>query len=113
MGHPKTNGDVVIGNDVWIGSGVTIMSGIKIGDGAVISANSSVIKDVLPYEIVGGNPAKSIKLRFDVQIIKLLLNLRWWDLKLADIKFISNKLSSRPDAYILAELISIYRTENN
>ena len=56
--------DVVIGNDVWIGSGVTIMSGINIGDGAVLAANACVVKDVAPYHIVGGNPAKSLKQRF-------------------------------------------------
>lgn len=54
VGHPATNGDVVIGNDVWIGTNVTIMSGITIGDGAVIAANTHVVKNVEPYSIVGG-----------------------------------------------------------
>ena len=58
---PQSNGDVIIGNDVWIGYGSTIMSGVKIGDGAVIAAGSLVVKDVDPYTIVGGNPAKMIK----------------------------------------------------
>ena len=70
-GHPITNGEVLIGNDVWIGYGATIMSGIKIGDGAVISANATVVKDVKPYEIVGGNPAKLIKKRFTDEVIQL------------------------------------------
>lgn len=78
-GHPSTNGDVIIGNDVWIASHVTIMSGIKIGDGAVIAAYSHVIKDVDSYSIVGGNPAKLIKYRFSDDIIKKLLELKWWD----------------------------------
>lgn len=56
VGHPATKGSVVIGNDVWIGTNVTIMSGVSIGDGAVIANNSHVVKDVLPYSIVGGNP---------------------------------------------------------
>lgn len=78
-GHPQTNGDVIIGNDVWIGTNATIISGIKIGDGAVIATNSHVVKDVEPYSIVGGNPAKHIKYRFDKGTISELLNIKWWD----------------------------------
>lgn len=77
--HPISNGDVIIGNDVWIGYNSTIMSGIKIGDGSVIAAGSVVVKDVEPYTIVGGNPAKFIKKRFDDEIIDLLLKLKWWE----------------------------------
>lgn len=77
--HPVTKGDVIIGNDVWIGQETTIMSGIKIGDGAVVAANSVVVKDVEPYTIVGGNPAKLIRKRFDDSIINLLLDIKWWD----------------------------------
>lgn len=72
-------GDVVIGNDVWIGMKCTIMSGVKIGDGAVIAANSHVIKDVYPYSIVGGNPANHIKYRFSKEIIDKLLEIKWWN----------------------------------
>ncbi len=72
-------GDVHIGSDVWIGSHVTIMSGVKIGDGAVIAANSHIVKDVPPYAMVGGNPAKIIKYRFTETQIKQLLEIRWWD----------------------------------
>lgn len=108
MGHPSTNGDVVIGNDVWIGSGVTIMSGITIGDGAVLAANACVVKDVAPYHIVGGNPAKSIKQRFEDDVVEILLRLRWWELPLENIKNISKILSSKPDKAMLFELISIY-----
>jgi acetyltransferase-like isoleucine patch superfamily enzyme len=79
VGHPKTNGNVVIGNDVWIGGNVTIMSGIKIGDGAVIANNSHVVKDVEPYSIVGGNPAKLIKYRFSEEQISKLLKIAWWN----------------------------------
>lgn len=74
-----TNGDVIIENDVWIAQGVTIMSGITIGSGAVIATNSHVVKNVEPYSIVGGNPARLIKHRFSKEIIDLLLELRWWD----------------------------------
>ena len=72
-------GDTVIGNDVWIGQNVTIMPGVKIGDGAIIATNSTVVKDVKPYTIVGGNPAKEIKNRFSDEKIQLLLELQWWN----------------------------------
>jgi len=72
-------GDTVIGNDVWIGENVTIMPGVKIGDGAIIAANSTVVKDVDPYTITGGNPAAAIKKRFSDEIIKLLLEIQWWN----------------------------------
>ena len=78
-GHPSTKGDVIIGNDVWIGNNVTIMSGITIGDGSVIANNSHVVKDVEPYSLVGGNPAKLIKYRFDKQQIDKLLEIKWWN----------------------------------
>lgn len=81
-------GDTVIGNDVWIGRESVIMPGIKIGDGAIVAAYSIVTKDVPPYAVHGGNPAKFIKMRFDDELIALLLRFRWWDLepeKLADI----------------------------
>ena len=109
LGHPSTKGDVIIGNDVWIGFGATIMSGIRIGDGAVIAANACVTKDVAPYHIVAGNPAKHVKQRFDDEIVDLLLRLKWWDLPLEDIKRITKTLSSKPDKLILLELISTYR----
>jgi virginiamycin A acetyltransferase len=74
-----SKGDTVIGNDVWIGNGATIMQGVKIGDGAIIGTNSLVTKDVEPYTIVGGNPAKEIRKRFDEETIRLLLAVKWWD----------------------------------
>lgn len=77
-GHPTTNGDIVIGNDVWIGESVTILSGITIGDGAVVGAKSVVTKDILPYHIVGGNPAKVIRKRFSDDVINKLLEMKWW-----------------------------------
>ena len=80
-GYPHTNGDINIGNDVWIGEGVTVMSGVKIGDGAVIATNSTVIKDVEPYSITGGHPAKHIKYRFSDDVIKKLLEIKWWNME--------------------------------
>ena len=70
---------VVIGNDVWLGASTRIMEGIRIGDGAVIAAGSVVTKDVPPYAIVGGVPAKIIKYRFDEKTITKLMELKWWD----------------------------------
>ncbi len=85
-GHPATKGDVIVGNDVWIGFGVTILSGVTIGDGAAIAARSVVTSSVKPYEIVGGNPAKHIKFRFNEETIAKLLEIRWWDWDLDTIK---------------------------
>lgn len=78
-GHNISKGDVAIGNDVWIGYGANILSGVTIGDGAVIGAFSLVTKDVAPYAIVGGNPAREIKKRFDDEKIEKLLELKWWN----------------------------------
>ena len=72
-------GDLIIGNDVWIGYNATIMAGVTIGDGAIIATNATVVKDVPPYSIVGGNPAQIIKYRFDEAIREKLLQLKWWD----------------------------------
>ena len=74
-----SKGNTIIGNDVWIGNGVTIMPGVQIGDGVIIGTNSVVTKDVEPYTIVAGNPAREIRKRFDEESIQLLLALKWWD----------------------------------
>ena len=79
VGHPCTKGDVIIGNDVWIGDNTTIMSGVTIGDGCVIANNSHVVKNVEPYSVIGGNPAKLIKYRFSEQQIEKLLEIAWWN----------------------------------
>ena len=72
-------GDIVIGDDVWIGYEAVIMAGVHIGDGAIIAARAVVTKDVPPYTIVGGTPAKEIRKRFDAEVIEQLLILKWWD----------------------------------
>ena len=72
-------GDIVIGNDVWIGYEAVILSGVTIGDGAIVGARAVVTKDVPPYTIVGGVPARSIRRRFDEETVKKLEALRWWD----------------------------------
>ena len=71
--------NVVIGNDVWIANNVTIKCGVTIGDGAIIATNSYVIKDVEPYSIVGGNPGRFIKYRFNEEQRKKLLKIKWWE----------------------------------
>ena len=72
-------GDIIIGNDVWIGYEAVILSGVTIGDGAIIGTRAVVTKDVPPYTIVGGIPAKPIRQRFDDTTIAKLLELKWWD----------------------------------
>ena len=72
-------GDIVVGSDVWIGYEAVILSGVHIGDGAIIGARAVVTKDVAPYTIVGGVPAKKIRRRFDDETIEKLESLRWWD----------------------------------
>lgn len=79
--NPRT----YIGNDVWIGVGATLIDGVKVGDGAIVAAGAVVTKDVPPYAIVGGVPAKIIKYRFDEATISRLLALQWWKYDLADL----------------------------
>lgn len=90
-------GNINIGNDVWIGYNATIMAGVTIGDGAIVAANATVIKDVAPYTIVGGNPALEIKKRFSDDTIAKLLELRWWDW---DIEKITKNIQNLTDLNI-------------
>lgn len=91
VGELPYKGDTVIGNDVWIGYEATIMPGVQVGDGAIIAAKSVVVKDVLPYTIVGGNPAKCIRQRFDKSTVQSLLEIAWWNW---DIEKITRNLES-------------------
>jgi acetyltransferase-like isoleucine patch superfamily enzyme len=105
-GHPASKGNVIIENDVWIGEGCTIMSGIKIGSGSVIAAKSVVTKDVAPYTIVGGNPAKLIKERFPQHIAKQLLDIKWWEKSDEEINRIVPLLQDQPTEEMLAKIRS-------
>ncbi len=87
-------GDTVVGNDVWIGENVTVLPGVKIGDGAIIGMNSVVSKDVEPYAVVAGNPAKFIRKRFDNELIDLLLRFKWWDKEIDEINELIPLLTS-------------------
>ncbi len=78
-GYPYTKGEVLIGNDVWIGYDALILSGVTIGNGAVIAARSVVTKDVEPFAIVGGTPAKPIRFRFPDVTIEALQRIAWWN----------------------------------
>lgn len=100
-GHPASKGAINIGNDVWIGNGVTILSGVTIGDGACIAAGTVVSKDVGPYEVVGGNPQKRLKLRFDEKLIEALLRIRWWEWEQSKIrKYVHLILADSPQSFV-------------
>ncbi len=75
----RAAGDTVVGNDVWIGSEAIVMPGVRIGDGAVIGTRALVTRNVEPYTIVGGNPAKPIRTRFGETEVAMLLEMKWWD----------------------------------
>lgn len=77
--HPLRKGDTIIGNDVWFGHESMVMPGVQIGDGAIVAAHSVVTKNVSPYTIVGGNPARIIRQRFNDQTIEQLLKIQWWN----------------------------------
>ena len=72
-------GNTIVGNDVWIGYKAMVMPGVKIGDGAIIASGAIVTRDVEPYSVVGGNPAREVRKRFDEQTIENLLEIKWWD----------------------------------
>ena len=74
-----TNGDVIIGSDVWICANVTILSGVTVGHGAVLAGSSVVTRDVAPYSVVAGNPARHIKYRFSDEIVQKFLEVKWWN----------------------------------
>lgn len=80
-----SRGDVVIGNDVWLCSNSMVLSGVSIGHGAVVAAGSVVTRDVEPYSVVAGNPARHVKWRFDEQTRAALLDIAWWDWSLDEI----------------------------
>ena len=105
--YSASKGETTIGNDVWIGEGVTIKGGVTIGDGAVLAMNACVTRDVPPYAIVGGVPAKIIRYRFDNNIIQGLLSIRWWD------KPEDWIIEHAPDFCDITKFINNFRNENS
>jgi len=93
-GHPTGKGDIIIGHEVWIGRNALILSGTRIGSGAVIAAGAVVSKDVGDYEIVAGNPARSLGFRFSPTEIENLLEIAWWDWPLEKIRAQLDRLES-------------------
>jgi serine acetyltransferase len=98
-GRHSSNGDVVIGHDVWLGSQSLVLSGVAIGHGAVVAARAVVTRDVPPYAIVAGNPARLVRYRMSEDQIAALLDSRWWDLPEAEIRrLIPTLVSDRIEA---------------
>lgn len=102
-GHPRSKGDVTIGHDVWIGTEAMILSGVSIGTGAIVGARAVVSKDVPPYAIVVGNPARIIRKRFDEETITKLLQIAWWNWEREKIlSLLPLLLSNRVEEFITA-----------
>ena len=99
LSRTVVEGDIDIGNDVWIGDDVTIRGGVKIGDGAVVGTKSLVLKDVKPYEIVGGVPARHIRYRFNKNTRTQLMKIKWWEWPVDKVRE-NAKLFASPDDFI-------------
>jgi acetyltransferase-like isoleucine patch superfamily enzyme len=97
-----SKGAITLGHDVWIGARAIILSGVTIGTGAVVAAGAVVTKDIPPYAIVGGNPARIIRKRFDDEMINQLLATRWWELDDADLRALSPLLYDTPEIFVKA-----------
>lgn len=91
---PISKGDVTVGNDVWIGTDAMIMSGVRIGDGVIIGARAVITKDVAPYTIVAGNPAREVRQRFDDATVTRLLEIQWWHWEIEKIRAYAHMLCS-------------------
>ena len=102
-GHPASKGNIVIGNDVWICAGSTILSGVIIGNGAVVGAGCVAARDVPPYAIVAGNPARVVRFRFDPSIISRLEKLAWWNWPMSRIEELAPLLLSNRIEDFLAQ----------
>ncbi len=100
-GHPRSRGDIAIGNDVWIGRGARVRSGVRVGDGAVIGAYALVTRDVRPYAIVAGVPARELRRRFTDEQVLALQRIAWWEWPIERIlASVPQLCSERIDAFI-------------
>lgn len=104
--YAPSKGDVVIGSDCWICAGAMILSGVTIGHGSIVAAGAVVTRDVAPFSVVGGNPCKFIRWRFDEEVRLLLLDAAWWDWPMDEVKAIARTLSS-DDLPALLEYIRV------
>lgn len=106
-GYPWSKGDIRIGHDVWIGHGATVLSGVELGTGCVVAAGAVVTKSVPPYAVVGGNPARILRMRFDSATIEALLELQWWNWSEERIRQEVSLLSDLPAERFVANATSI------
>ncbi len=109
-GHPRPTGRISIGNDVWIGNGATVLGGVTVGDGAVVGAAAVVSRDVPPYAIVVGNPARVVRSRFSDNAVERLCALRWWELDDADVVELVDVLNDRLDIDELEAAVAARRS---
>ncbi|HEX3517850.1 MAG TPA: CatB-related O-acetyltransferase, partial [Solirubrobacteraceae bacterium] len=100
-GHPRSRGDIEIGNDVWIGRGARVRSGVRVGDGAVIGAYSVVTRDVRPYAVVVGAPAREVRRRFSDEQVAALQQIAWWEWSMEAIeRSVGSLCTDEVDAFI-------------
>jgi acetyltransferase-like isoleucine patch superfamily enzyme len=104
-GHPASRGDVTVSDDVWVGRDAILLSGTTLAEGVVLGAGSVIKGLTKPYGIYAGNPARLVRMRFEDEIIELLLRLRWWDLDDQGVDAIIPILQQPPDASILASIV--------
>ena len=104
--YAPSKGDVVIGSDCWICAGAMILSGVTIGHGSIVAAGAVVTRDVAPFSVVGGNPCKFIRWRFEEDVRQLLLGAAWWDWPMDEVKALARTLSS-DDLPALLEYIRV------
>jgi virginiamycin A acetyltransferase len=112
VGHPATRGDVVIGSDVWLGAKCVILSGITIGHGAVVGTRAVVTRDVPPYAIVAGNPARIVKMRFNKEDVQRMLAASWWELDRETVRCLMPLLASNQIEALLRKIAVLRKACN-